>query len=691
MIGNRVSSRLKDIVFPALLVVLPLCLFGPFTIFSGNEAEFSASFWVLIRPVLLAGAGLVLALVAIGLTLPRSVFRAYVALLFGLGLVLWIQGNFLVPDYGAFTGAAIDWSTDSARNRYEIGLWIGLPLLAVAAAKYVVRVAPFASAALVVVQAAALMTSAIRAESPTPAKWQGPADSMFDLSKTRNVLHIVLDAFQSDVFDEILAEERPLLDRSWSGAVFFANHTGAFPTTIASMPAMLTGKVYRNDQPLQRYRYDVLKEGSIFKSLRASGYRVDTATRMHHGKESATNYYHLPRPYVSYDDYTQFTAWQLADLSLFRHAPHILRPVIYNEESWRLQAVLGPGDTSTRRHNAVNGAVTLDEFAKRLRPATDEPLYKYIHVGIPHRPVTVNGNCEFIGVVRSTRASYKAQARCAVIRVAAILDRLKDAGVYDKTFVVVSSDHGLGYPSPQFVNDWHTPSGPAARIAGSAMALLVVKPLDSDGPVRISRAPTSITDIPATILDGVGLPQNLPGEPALKLPDAAPRVRSFAMYDWEHDDWGQNYFATLDIMEIHGGILDGKNWALTNTVYGPTEGEASRTRGLYEVHRSRSGLEYRWSMPDAFFHVPGHTRSFEMKIRSIAPKPQTVTVSAGGQVLGKVTLADQSWVTIKYALPPPRHPAANWVHINAYPRWRAQGTTRWLGVQTRDIIFSDGR
>ena len=84
--------------------------------------------------------------------------------------------------------------------------------------------------------------------------WQGPTDSMFELSRTRNVIHIVLDAFQSDVFGEILAEERPKLDRSLSGAVFFANHTGAFPTTIASMPAMLTGKVYRNDRPLTAIR-----------------------------------------------------------------------------------------------------------------------------------------------------------------------------------------------------------------------------------------------------------------------------------------------------------------------------------------------------------------------------------------------------------------------------------------------------
>ena len=77
-----------------------------------------------------------------------------------------------------------------------------------------------------------------------------------------------------------------------------------------------------------------------------------------------------------------------------------------------------------------------------------------------------------------------------------------------------------------------------------------------------------------------------------------------------------------------------------------------------------------------------------MEIRSVAPKPQTVTVSDGDQVLGKVTLEDQSWVPIKYVLPPPRNPAMHWVHVNVDPPWRPRGDARVLGVQTRDIIFT---
>ena len=47
---------------------------------------------------------------------------------------------------------------------------------------------------------------------------------------------------------------------------------------MVSIPAMLTGTVYRNERPLPRYVDDHFEHGSLFKSLRAGGYRVDSVT-----------------------------------------------------------------------------------------------------------------------------------------------------------------------------------------------------------------------------------------------------------------------------------------------------------------------------------------------------------------------------------------------------------------------------
>ena len=121
--------RFLTVLFPALLVPLQLLLFGPHTIYSGNVQEFSAPFWSLVVhlvPMILAVAG-VLAL--IGVVLPARIFQHYVVALVALGVVLWAQGNLMVGDYGVLNGQDIDWSGHAWRNRYELALWIVLPVV----------------------------------------------------------------------------------------------------------------------------------------------------------------------------------------------------------------------------------------------------------------------------------------------------------------------------------------------------------------------------------------------------------------------------------------------------------------------------------------------------------------------------------------------------------------------------------
>ena len=189
------------------------------------------------------------------------------------------SGQLYRRDYGPLDGTAIDWRLQSWRNPYELALWVLVPGLCVAGASSLGRVAPFASGVLVTLQIG-VIASTFQATPRTSAEWRGPSDSMFHLSRTHNIIHIVLDAFQSDFFHEILQEQRQELDQTLSGAVFFADHAGALPTTMVSIPAMLTGTVYRQEMPLPRYVREHFDKGSLFKSLRSHGYRVDSISEI---------------------------------------------------------------------------------------------------------------------------------------------------------------------------------------------------------------------------------------------------------------------------------------------------------------------------------------------------------------------------------------------------------------------------
>ena len=468
---SMIDSRLRRfllVLFPALLVPLQLLLFGPHTIYSGNVQEFSAPFWSLVvhlAPMILAVAG---ALTLVGIVLPAKVFEYYVVGLVALGVTIWAQGNLMVGDYGVLNGQDIDWSGHAWRNSYELALWILVPVVSVIFARRIASTAVFASRILIALQMVLLVYTAAQADPEAHAKWEGSPEAIFELSSKQNVFHFVLDGFQSDAFRDILNAERAEMDRQYAGFTFFNNHMGAFPTTIVSIPAMLTGSVYRNQEPMRRFIAKEFKRASIFRVMRDQGYQVDAISGLNYDKASTTNYYRLPTPYVTHDAYVRFAGWQLADLALFRHSPHVLKPWVYNDQSWRLQTRFGQSvDTPGRRYMPVNGQAFLADYTAKMRVGHDRPNYKYLHVGIPHWPVSVNADCEYIGARSLRRPNYTGQARCGIRRVGAFLDKLRDLGLYDSSLIVISSDHGVALPPEGFNSDRDVFGGPLSEISGA--------------------------------------------------------------------------------------------------------------------------------------------------------------------------------------------------------------------------------
>ena len=101
------------------------------------------------------------------------------------------------------------------------------------------------------------------------------------------------------------------------------------------------------------------------------------------------------------------------------------------------------------------------------------------------------------------------------------------------------------------------------------------------------------------------------------------------MYDWEHETGAQNYFDALDIVEINGPParreqLDADEHALSTRPQATTRARAACTRRTAAAPGLDVPLEH--AAGRSFTCRRGRV-SFEMKVRSIAPQPQTVTVS----------------------------------------------------------------
>ena len=270
------GTRVWFFAAPALLVPAVVFLLGAHTIFSNNAAEFAVSFGELAAPrllrtvavnwIILLAAGCLIAVLSERLT------RMYAAMLFAIGLLLWGQGNLWNADYGVLAGQDLDLSVHAWRAPYELAAWAGVLFLALVCFRPVSRIAPFASIVFLAVQLAAVVLSDGSAAAQR-VRWIEPPPSIYQFSADRNVIHIVLDEFQSDVFNDIFQQDRASLDRQFSGFQYFADHAGSFPTTSFSMPAMLAGQEYRNEKPAPEFVREAFKQNSIFAKVARSRLR----------------------------------------------------------------------------------------------------------------------------------------------------------------------------------------------------------------------------------------------------------------------------------------------------------------------------------------------------------------------------------------------------------------------------------
>src|SRR6185436_19727519 len=110
---------------------------------------------------------------------------------------------------------------------------------------FVNRIAVAGSLALVLAQLAGVSFQAARSVDRWVNHYSFDDSARFAFSPTRNVVILVLDTFQTDLFQELLDDDAGLAAK-FEGFTYFRNAVGGFPSTAASVPLILTGQYYEN-------------------------------------------------------------------------------------------------------------------------------------------------------------------------------------------------------------------------------------------------------------------------------------------------------------------------------------------------------------------------------------------------------------------------------------------------------------
>ena len=524
---------------PALLVLGNLFLFGPATIFRGNTTEFSSSFVEILqlysKPFILAFLGLTL----LGFILPRKLIAKYLALLFTLGLLLWLQGNFLVWDYGVLDGNLIRWEGYKWQGWVDISLWLLLLILITKYDRKIYKEAAYISLLLIFLQSTIFIFSYISTPSnyvPKSKHISTSLENLVNYSSSFNIIHIMLDGLQTDVFEEVVRENE--METALDGFVLFKQNLTVASTTTFAIPAIFSGRAYQHNALLSSYIQETFAEKSFLKSLSQAGYEINLVPSIELPAKHVTNYYRIPIVYgPSKAESTMSEAAFLMDLVLFRHVPHFFKKFVYNSLHWSILPIFLPKKIVGNFHHKS----FFIDYIDRIKTDNLQKSYHFVHLMPPHHPYVTKENCECaVEILPATRDNYKTEIKCILKLFIRLLEKLKDLNIYDSSFIVLQADHGAGFPigtldKPVTNNN---PKTPNPHLLGKAAALLCIKPQNGRGPLQLSLAKTDVTDVAATILEAAGLENHTDGISAFALDPSANRER---WYDRKFKVVGDTY------------------------------------------------------------------------------------------------------------------------------------------------------
>jgi len=515
--------------------------------------------------------------------------------------VLAIQGN-VVHDffnYGAFNGERVDWRQYGWKFWTEwIGWLLAFPVLYWLLSR--LREIPLLLALVPVLSSLLLVVPAVvnqQGRAPMGMADDEVSTDVFQFSSELNLVHLLPDGFQGDFARQVL-DEHPELAKKLAGFTLFGNNVGMYQATAPSVPTMFTGRPFDLEDGYKPERIvDELGRYAYPERLLEHGFRLDflTISPMFCLPGATTCVVRpfndlKPRGYFRYKDKRiSYGIRLVTDLTLFRHVPMFLKEKIYNDGDWLFS------DTTLDGSSPWPDPV-LREWTEHMVVDGDQPRYKWYHYIGTHIPPHWDGECVFHRDLPRTRKQYRDQALCVLEGIAHFADRLRQLGIYDKTAIVITGDHGVNI-MPDDIKGRRANGSMREGVLGGARPAFMIKPLDNNTPYRVSDLPTYFLDIAPTALDLLGIHGDYAGIPASRIDPNIERPRYFMRFD-SREFWDGKPVSFVT-WRVDGTVQNLSHWSLADIFYRGVAPKDYPAINYNSVLKTSRGLSLNRAHPDA--------------------------------------------------------------------------------------------
>jgi hypothetical protein len=210
----------------------------------------------------------------------------------------------------------------------------------------------------------------------------------------------------------------------------------------------------------------------------------------------------------------------------------------------------------------------IEGLTTSARSADGPPRFRYLHLFGTHFPAAIDATCAE-PAKGGLRVRAVSTTRCMMRQLSRLFRAMADTGLYDETAIVLVSDHRVpkvdldagaaSPPSPR-----HEKARSAKRWASRWVCRCSWSSRPTRGPMQISDRSVSLCDVPATVLDMLGIVEDLgfACESVFAASHAAPRRHyrypTYVQQNLRPRD--RRYFFDFKAFEVNGHSWHPNSW-----------------------------------------------------------------------------------------------------------------------------------
>ncbi len=481
------------VILSLMLIISTICIYIPQTIYFANQAEFADSFLSLIYLPTFQAMMILVVTALIFAMLPVRIVAPIASCLLMLSLMAWIQGDLISIDIGLIDGSLLQ--VNQSTDVTWIVIYLLIIIVALLMQKTINKHVPFVVMLILFGQLTVTFYQISTHQKPTPEASLNGSDEFEHYSNSKNVVLIILDTFGSQVFQQI-REQNPAVTDSFNGFVSYPDTISNYPATRGSIPSILSGSMLPIDKTYQHFIKHEVAINGLPKQMEERGYLSSFISLLPVFADIYPSQFRF-EPQVDPQDLHKANSARLIDYALLRVLPSFLKFSYYDNGQWFFTKKISsklqiPSTTSEKAF------MMIDYHLNNLSLKDSQPRFKVLHFGLPHPEFIYDQSCHKNNLTENKSDDYYMfqQSSCALKKLNQLLARYKSLGIYDKSMIVVTSDHGA-----RLLKNMENTGFPSFFELNTSGVLFMIKGINQQQPFKTVNNPLSLLKLYELITD----------------------------------------------------------------------------------------------------------------------------------------------------------------------------------------------